>query len=390
MLFSLCACESDNQPTDTNSADTQSATVSKNEYNGNKEIKTVSNADVELLTNSNIDELQGKIEAYYENYSFCAFKVGNKLYEYYSMDIDDDKNLYVCYDLGECASIVSYGETAIVVERIDGTVEVLVPINKDNEQHTAELITFTLDCLAAEDIQQCKANEQKEWMYVVYTQNNNVYYTLYSLNGTTISTGKISDIMDEQDKAYGLNDFVQAEENELFALNDKSELRTFELSPMYLQSSNKYVLKYSMKNYGFEPLTNVDKWIQVAYDHRFVVSHNGDDQKLHFYERVETENGFETKFCADINIPTGYTTEDIVAHCSVSNSALIRFSDGEYYYLQYMFTADGPEGEPEWYKLSGFTKVAENSVVSSYGPWIGMLTDGGEFYTYSTMFEFDE
>lgn len=376
MVCGLCACG--------NNKDNPDATAPGEPVNQDisNKIDVNDNEELQMLEYYNIGDLQGKIKNTYKHYTYYTFEVDDKLYEYDSATDVGVEDEYIIYDISKYNSVISYNENVIVVDDKDGNLIALAISNKNKTKHTAKFNPIAIKNVKVENLWQCKADEKENWVSVIYKQNNDIMYFVKQFDGKTLSSGKLETIMDDEDKAFGLCDYIVAASGELFALNKERQMRTLELR-VWLQDDGEYQFNCYLTNYNFDIFDNWTRWVKLDHSFQWAVVQSSDDSMVNFYIRTGEWPNQKMELLDKIKLPESYTAKDIAETYEVLNASIIMFADGEYYKLKHSFSGQGFNEEPKWEKMSGLTKAIQDKVVGLYGPWITVLEPSGTLYTYN-------
>lgn len=372
MLLGLCACGNKNNPDATAPGEPieQEATICVND-----------NEELQLLDYYNIEELQGNIDSLYKHYTYYAFESDGKLYEYDSATPIETKDEYVVYDLKE-NTVLSYNETAIVIQDKNDTLTALVPSNKNVKKHTAKINTISIEGIKPHEFWQCEADEKQNWVSVVYKQNDNIMYTVYQFDGTIVDSGNIQTIMDEKAQEFKLSDYVYSNDGEIFALNEHSAIRTFELR-VWRNEEKEYTINCYLNDYGFDKFNDWSTWIKLDHSFQWALINNADPNVVNFYQRTGNLDNYQMNKIGSVELPSECKDKTIAACYSVLNATIVMFSDNQYYKLDHAFEGKEFSREPSWTKLAGLSKIAYDKEVFLYGPWLCVLESDGKLYTYN-------
>lgn len=376
ILLGLCACGNRNDP------DATAPGEPVENHDISNAIKVSQNEELQLLEYYNIGDLQGKIKNTYKHYTYYAFEVDGNLYEYDSATDVGVKDEYIIYDISKYNSVISYNENVIVVDDEDGNLIALATSKKDKKKHTVTISPIKLKDIKTHELWQCKADEKENWISVVYKKDNQIMYSVQKFNGDVIQAGNINDIMDEEDQEFRLCDYLVANSGELFALNEKRELRTFEFR-VWKDDNKKYNINCYLIEYNFDQFNNWTRFVKLDHSFQWAVIHSDNDALVKFYIRTGKWPDQKMELVDTIQMPESYKAQDIAETYEVLNATIVVFADGEYYKLDHSFNNQGFNRAPYWEKLSGLTKVAKDKEVATYGPWITIAESDGKVYTYN-------
>ena len=279
MLLGLCACGNRNDP------DAIAPGEPVENHDISNAIKVNQNEELQLLEYYNIGDLQGKIKNTYKHYTYYAFEVDGKLYEYDSATDVGVKDEYIIYDISKYNSVIAYNENVIVVDDEDGNLIALAISKKDKKKHTVTINPIKLKDIKIHELWQCKADEKENWIAVVYRKDNQIMYSVQKFNGDVIQAGHINDIMDEEDQKFGLCDYLVANSGELFGLNEKSELRTFEFR-VWKDDDKKYNINCYLIEYNFDQFNSWTRFVKLDHSFQWAVIHSDNDALVKFYIRI--------------------------------------------------------------------------------------------------------
>ena len=388
-VLSLCACGNtkDNKEPDTNPP------VNSEQTNEDAPMypEDFQNKELTLIEDSNIETLQGKIDAYYQSHTYRLLKVGNSLYEYNGADDLTQEDSYCLYDISDYNSVVYYKangmskDSTIVVDDKDGKLTAIIAIKRDAKTHTVKINKISLDDIKAEEIVECESSNENNVITVVYKRNNQIKYLIKYLDGKVFQSGNIEDLIEEEDKAYGLSDFIYANKDYLYALNDKHEIRTFELR-CWKQDDDKYWTACYINDINLNTLEGWNKFVSLTSAQTAIVCQDNEPDTLKAYIQVGDWSNHKYDLAGSIKLPKTYTGANIKETYELLNQVIVRFDDGEYYLLNCAFGEKEMRYPLSWTKLSGFTNIAKDYQIDMYGADMCLLSSDGKLYLYSLMF----